>query len=135
MSSYPNPYKISDIPSGWTVKFFGDSNSGFPQFVSIYKNPGPNEVKLTEFAGQGEGVALTLENGKEVFKWTSDGSDLSLIFSASKDQGRTSELATIARFTEGNGSTVKFYEFGTEDFEDGDNNDTVFTVFASKKDA
>lgn len=126
MANYPNPYTVSDIPSGWVVEFFGSTNAGFNQKVIITQDQHP----MTTFSGQGEGVRMKDSNGKYIFDWTANGQPVSLNFEASNNGGRSYVPVRIARLTEGNSASILFYEFATEDFNDGDNNDTVFTILA-----
>lgn len=126
MSSYPNPNTVSGIPSGWSIEFFGGTNAAYLQQVIVSQG----STVLATFNGSGEGGTLLDGSGSAVFNYTATGSDITLTFRASSNNGTSYADATIVRLNDSSSTSVMYWDYGTEDFNDGDNNDTVFTVIA-----
>lgn len=118
MSSFPNPQSLV-IPNGWTAIFDGVTNSGFKQIVTISQNG----ETLQTFTGSGENNA---QMSPASWQWTSNGQAITILFQA--DNGSGPYNVTVATASSYIGRTVGYAEYTTEDWVDGDNNDTVFSV-------
>lgn len=117
-SSCVNPAQLT-VPNGWSAEFNGFVNAGFEQIVTISQNG----TTLHTFSGSGENNTPFPSNP---FTWTSNGEPIDILFQANNGSG--AQNVTIATCITHIGSTVGVAEYTTEDWVDGDNNDTILSV-------
>lgn len=116
--TFPNPY---------TARIQGDSNYSF-SFVSQAQYFQRATVSVGQvsivFNGQGEGVAMTQQDGSTSYRGTTkQPMSASVLFEYSQD-GATYILSTVAQVW----NTSTLVMVGTEDATDDDNNDTEMTL-------
>ena len=121
--SYPNPYTTT-IRGDSNYVFTATSNAMYFQraIVSL------NEQRAAVFDGRGEGVPMTIQDGQQTECTGSvrGTTRVSILFQYSKDGKRYEDAVVAEALTNGTMTMI-----GTEDSNDGDNNDTVLTLDVS----
>lgn len=119
---YPNPY-VTGIPGDSNFSFTAISNAKYYQRAIISLNGRQAAV----FNGSGEGVPMTCGSGQTEYSGAVRGqTQVSVLFQFSKD-GTNYTDAVVAEVL----ATPETVMIGTEDANDGDNNDTVLTLSIS----
>jgi hypothetical protein len=117
--SYPNPYVMAIRPDS-SYSFSAVSNASYHQRATV--SIGGQTAAV--FSGQGEGVPMTLPGGQTVYSGaTRQARQASVLFEYSTD-GVNFEPSVVAMVT----NTPTTVIVGTEDSNDGDDNDTVLTL-------
>jgi len=117
--NYPNPYALV-IPGDSSFSFTAISNAAYFQRAIISLNG----ERAAVFNGRGEGIPMTTDNGGKEYQGAVRGNtQVSLLFQFSIDGANFSNAVVAAAL-----STPATVMIGTEDLNDGDNNDTVLTL-------
>jgi hypothetical protein len=117
--TYPNPY-VTTLPPDSTFTFTAMSHASYYQRATV----SVNGTTVVIFNGNGEGFPMVTPQGETSYEGATRGKlQASILFQFSVD-GSDYINAAIAQVS----GTASSVTIGTENSNDGDNNDTVLTL-------
>jgi len=130
--SYPNPYPVT-LAGRNSFRFSAVANASYFQRVTMSFSGGDDDAGVV-FNGRGEGVAMTTADGKTSYLIPQVTTQVTctLLFQYSTDGTKFVNANVVSVSNSGTSPDPQTLTIGTEDAQDGDNNDTLLTLVTTQ---